>query len=64
MVMVYNLPASFCTAQLNGNNGFKIDCTKNESWCNGVFGGDINDDGINDIIIGAHPLPLGPGKYI
>ncbi|MDJ1305027.1 MAG: integrin alpha [Candidatus Midichloria sp.] len=27
----HNIPASFYTAQLNGNNGFKIDCTKSGS---------------------------------
>jgi hypothetical protein len=51
----YEFPATINSSWLNGQNGFLIngiDIGDNSGWTVGAAG-DVNDDGINDIVIGA-----------
>jgi len=50
-----NFPAVFNLADLNGTNGFTINGINpdDQSGCSVSGAGDVNGDGINDIIIGA-----------
>ncbi len=50
---------NFVLSSLNGKNGFKLEGENNDDW-SGYFvktGGDINDDGYTDILIGAYGYP-------
>ena len=51
-------------SSLNGANGFKLDGENNNDW-SGISvsaAGDINDDGHNDLLIGARGYPGGSGN--
>lgn len=48
------LPATFSLNSINGSNGFRIDGTSWKDWSGwSVAGaGDVNDDGIDDVVLG------------
>lgn len=49
------IPASLNLAALDGNNGFRLDgaAANDESGCRVSGAGDINGDGLDDVIVGA-----------
>ena len=52
-----NFPADFSLASLNGANGFKITGESDYDYAGrGVIAGDVNGDGLADILIGAPGL--------
>ena len=57
-------PAVIQLADLNGENGFKLDGQYINDWTgyNVDTAGDINGDGYDDIIIGAFGYPQGTGS--
>ena len=57
-------PAVFELASLNGTNGFQLNGITELGLCaSSVSGaGDVNNDGINDIIIGAHNVSSAAGE--
>jgi hypothetical protein len=56
-----SFPASLDLSSLDGTNGFRLDGTDNSDYSGtSVAGaGDVNGDGIGDLIIGAHLADLG-----
>jgi hypothetical protein len=53
-------PATFGLSTLNGSNGFRIDgAAAHDTSGRGVAGvGDVNGDGLDDLVIGAEATPL------
>lgn len=55
-----NFPATFNLSSLNGGNGFTVSGLENDDFLGAVAGaGDVNDDGIDDIVLGAFGANLG-----
>ncbi len=57
-------PVVFNLSDLNGQNGFKLDGENNNDQSGGSISaaGDINGDGIADLLIGAEGYPAGSNK--
>ena len=59
-VQAQNFPATFTPASLNGTNGFTVNGASADSYA-GISvhsAGDVNGDGIEDMIIGASEAPV------
>src|SRR5262249_5177364 len=56
--------SSISLSMLNGANGFELDggAENDKSGISVARAGDVNDDGINDVIIGAFNASSGSGK--
>ncbi len=57
-------PADFELSSLNGTNGFQINGISDLGLCGYSVSdaGDVNNDGIDDVIIGAYNISLGAGE--